>query len=48
MAFYCPDGAMAQQLEASLAALEADGRPGLREQVSISWMLNWAKFRITR
>ena len=38
MAFYCPDGAMAQQLEASLAALEADGRPGLCEQVSISWV----------
>jgi hypothetical protein len=29
---------MAQQLEASLAALEADGRPGLSEQVSISWV----------
>jgi hypothetical protein len=38
MAFYCPDGAMAQQLEASLAALEAEGRPELREQVSISWV----------
>lgn len=29
---------MAQQLEASLAALEAEGRPELREQVSISWV----------
>lgn len=29
---------MAQQLQASLAALEANGRPGLSEQVSISWV----------
>jgi hypothetical protein len=29
---------MAQQLQASLEALEADGRPGLSEQVSITWV----------
>ncbi|MEY4359970.1 MAG: hypothetical protein RLZZ631_1456 [Cyanobacteriota bacterium] len=38
MAFYCPDGAMAQRLQSSIAALEADGRPGLREQLSITWL----------
>ncbi|MBV2351371.1 class A beta-lactamase-related serine hydrolase [Synechococcus sp. HK05] len=38
MAFYCPDGAMAQQLEATIAALEADGRPGLKNQLSITWL----------
>jgi hypothetical protein len=38
MAFYCPDGAMAQQLQASLEALEADGRAGLGDQVSITWV----------
>jgi hypothetical protein len=38
MAFYCADGAMAQQLQASLQALEAEGRPGLSEQVSITWL----------
>ncbi|MFZ9166661.1 serine hydrolase [Vulcanococcus sp.] len=38
MAFYCPDGAMAQQLEGAIAALEADGRPGLGEQLSVSWI----------
>ena len=38
MAFYCPDGAMAQQLEATIAALAAEGRPGLHEQLSITWL----------
>ena len=38
MAFYCPDGGMAQRLQASLTALEADGRPGLGEQLSITWL----------
>lgn len=38
MAFYCPDGAMAQQLEAVVAGLEADGRPGLAAQLSITWL----------
>ena len=38
MAFYCPDGAMAQQLEATITALEADGRAGLRRQLSITWL----------
>ena len=38
MAFYCPDGAMAQQLEAAIAVLEADGRPGLGSQLSITWL----------
>ena len=38
MAFYCPDGAMAQQLQAAIEALEAEGRPGLSEQLSVSWI----------
>ena len=38
MAFYSPDGAMAQQLEAVIAALEADGRPGLASRLSITWL----------
>ena len=38
MAFYCPDGAMAQQLEGAIAVLEADGRPGLGSQLSITWL----------
>ncbi len=38
MAFYCPDGEMAQQLQAAIEALEAEGRPGLGEQVSVSWV----------
>lgn len=38
MAFYCPDGAMAQRLQSCIAALEADGRPGLGEQLSITWL----------
>jgi len=51
MAFYCPDGAMAQQLQASLEDLEANGRPGLREKVSITWvrygssLIDSARFR---
>lgn len=39
MAFYSPDGAMAQRLEAVIAALEADGRPGLSSQLSVTWLL---------
>ena len=38
MAFYCPDGSMAQQLEATIQALEADGRAGLGRQLSITWL----------
>ena len=38
MAFYCPDGAMAQQLEATIKALEAEDRPGLGRQLSITWL----------
>ena len=38
MAFYCPDGAMTQRLQSCVAALEADGRPGLRQQLSITWL----------
>jgi hypothetical protein len=38
MAFYCPDGAMAQRLQSSVAALEADGRPGLKQQLSLTWL----------
>jgi len=38
MAFYCPDGAMAQQLEAAIASVEAEGRSGLRGQLSITWL----------
>ena len=38
MAFYSPDGAMAQQLEGVIAELEADGRPGLGAQLSVTWL----------
>jgi len=38
MAFYSPDPAMDQTLAAVLAALEADGRPGLGERLSITWL----------
>ena len=38
MAFYCPDGAMTDQLAAVIAELEADGRPGLSEALSVSWV----------
>ncbi|MFO7630333.1 MAG: serine hydrolase [Prochlorococcaceae cyanobacterium] len=38
MAFYCPDRAMGEVLEELLRRLEAEGRPGLAEQVSITWL----------
>ena len=38
MAFYNPDPAMGQELEALVAELEAEGRPGLAEQISITWL----------
>lgn len=38
MAFYSPDPAMGQTLAAVLSALEADGRPGLSERLSITWL----------
>ena len=38
MAFYRPDPAMAARLETALDALDADGRPGLRNSLSITWV----------
>ena len=38
MAFYSPDPAMGQHLEDLVRALEQDGRPGLADQLSITWL----------
>jgi hypothetical protein len=38
MAFYSPDPAMGQCLADLVRALELDGRPGLSEQISITWV----------
>ncbi len=38
MAFYSPDPAMGQHLELLVRALEQDGRPGLADQLSITWL----------
>jgi len=38
MAFYSPDGAMTETLVGLVARLEAEGRPGLAEQLSITWL----------
>ena len=38
MAFYCPDGAMAQRLQSLVAQLQAEGRPELEQQLSITWL----------
>jgi beta-lactamase class A len=38
MAFYRPDPAMQEQLVALLRRLEAEDRPGLTEQVAITWV----------
>ena len=38
MAFYRPDPAMAARLETALDALDADGRPGLRNSLAMTWV----------
>jgi hypothetical protein len=38
MAFYSPDPPMDQTLRSLVAALESDGRPGLSQQLSITWL----------
>ena len=38
MAFYSPEPAMGQYLEDLVRALEQDGRPGLPDQLSITWL----------
>jgi hypothetical protein len=38
MAFYSPDPAMDQTLADLVQALECDGRPGLAQQLSITWL----------
>jgi beta-lactamase class A len=38
MAFYRPDGAMVATLEHALGSLEQEGRPGLRDQLSLTWL----------
>ena len=38
MAFYCPNGAMAQRLQSVVAQLQAEGRLELEQQLSITWL----------
>ena len=38
MAFYSPDPAMGQTLSQLIGQLEQEGRPGLGEQLSITWL----------
>jgi hypothetical protein len=38
MAFYSPDPAMAQILADLVRALELEGRPGLAQHLSITWL----------
>jgi len=38
MPFYSPDPGMCQRLEQLVRALELDGRPGLAQQLSITWL----------
>ncbi|MCX5944406.1 MAG: serine hydrolase [Cyanobacteria bacterium] len=38
MGFYSPDGAMDAILADAVAALEADGRPGLKDDLSVTWL----------
>ena len=38
MAFYRPDPAMASRLEALLDELSAEGRPGLRNSIALTWI----------
>ena len=38
MAFYRPDTAMTSRLESVLDDLAADGRPGLRNSLAITWI----------
>ena len=38
MAFYCPDGALQQRLEQVIDGLAAEGRPALRQQLSVTWL----------
>ena len=38
MAFYSPDPAMGQTLADLVRALELEGRPGLAQQLSITWL----------
>ena len=45
MAFYRADGAMQQELVELVAALEANGRPGLGERLSLTWVRYPASLR---
>ncbi|MFI0402709.1 MAG: serine hydrolase [Cyanobium sp.] len=45
MAFYRADGAMQQQLATLVAELEAEGREGLSEQISLTWVRYPASLR---
>ena len=38
MGFYSPDGAMDAILADGMAALEADGRPALKDELSVTWL----------
>ena len=39
MAFYCPDGALQLRLEQVIDGLAADGRPQLRRDLSVTWLI---------
>ena len=39
MAFYCPDGALQLRLEQVIDGLAADGRPQLRRDLSVTWLV---------
>jgi hypothetical protein len=39
MAFYCPDGALQQRLEQVIDALATEGRPQLRRDLSVTWLV---------
>ena len=38
MAFYSPDPAMGEALRQLIGRLEEEGRPGLGEQLSVTWL----------
>jgi beta-lactamase class A len=39
MAFYCPDGALQERLEQVIETLAAEGRPQLRRDLSVTWLV---------
>jgi hypothetical protein len=47
MGFYCPDGPMQRILSDAIDQLEAQGRPGLRDQLSVTWLRYGSSLRGT-